>query len=62
MEDPLKVVVLIFTGGSSSGRAVCVVDGKGYVRQTGLASAQIVELLVVVVVFQPFANDAFMYQ
>ena len=30
MKDPLKDAPLIFTDGSSNGRAAYVVDGKGY--------------------------------
>ena len=43
-KDPLKDAMLIFTEGSSNGRAVYVVNGEGHVVQTELASAQIVEL------------------
>ena len=43
-KDPVKDAMLIFTDGSSNGRAVYVVNGEGLIMQTELASAQIVEL------------------
>lgn len=59
MKDPLKDAMLIFTDGTSHGRAAYVVDNKGHVVQKVLASAQIVELQAVAVVFQLSANNAF---
>ena len=44
MKDPLQDAMLIFTDGSSNRRAAYAVDGKGYIVQTDLASAQIVKL------------------
>lgn len=49
----------IFTDGTSHGRAAYVVDNKGHVVQRELASAQIVELRAVAMVFQLSANNAF---
>ena len=43
-KDPLKNAMLIFTDGSSNGRAAYVVNGEG---QTEMASTQIVELRAV---------------
>ena len=43
-KDPIKDALLIFTDGSSNGKAAYVVNGKGHVVQTEPASAQIVEL------------------
>lgn len=51
--------MLIFTDGSSNGKIAYVVDGKVYVVQTDLVSAQIVELRAVAMVFQFFADNAF---
>ena len=59
MKDPLKDTMLVFTDGFSNRRTVYVVDGKGYVMQTNLSSAQIVELGAVAVVVQLFANKGF---
>ena len=59
MKDPLRDAMLIFTASSSDGRAAYVVDGKGYIIQTELVSAQIVGLQTVAVVFQFFADKAF---
>ena len=44
MKDPLKDAILIFTNGSSNGRAAYVADGKGCVVQTDPDSVDIVEL------------------
>lgn len=44
MKGPIKDVVLVFTDASSNGRAAYIINGKGYIVQTTLASAQIVEL------------------
>lgn len=43
-KDPLKDAMLIFTDGSSNGRATYVVNGEGHVVQRESASAQVVEL------------------
>lgn len=44
MKDPIKDAMLVFSDGSSNGRAAYVVDGKGYAVQTAPASVQLVEL------------------
>lgn len=59
MKDSLKDAMLIFTDGTSHGRAAYIVDNKGHVVQKELGSAQIVELLAVAVVFLLSANNAF---
>ena len=43
-KDPLKYAMIIFTDGSSNGRATYVVNRKGHVVQAEAALAQIVEL------------------
>lgn len=43
-KDHLKDTLLIFTDGSSNGRAAYVVNGEGHEVQTEPASAQVVEL------------------
>ena len=58
-KNPLKDALLIFTDGSSNGKAAYVVNGKGHVVQTEPASAQIVELRAVALVFKNFDNKAF---
>ena len=45
--------------GFSNGEAAYVVNGKGHVVQTEPASAQIVELWAVALIFKNFANNAF---
>lgn len=44
MKDPVEDAVLVFTDGSSNGKAAYVINGKSYVVKTTPASAQIVEL------------------
>lgn len=44
-----KNVMLIFTDGSSNGKATCVINSNGYVVQTIPTVAQIVELQAVIV-------------
>lgn len=51
-----KNVMLIFTNGSSNGKAACVINNKGYVVQTIPTVAQIVELQAVVIVLRFFGK------
>ena len=51
--------MLVFTDGSSNGKAAYVLDREDYVVQTNPASAQIVELWAVAIVFQLLINDSF---
>ena len=46
--------MLICTDGSSNGRAIYVVNGERHVVKEELASAQIVELWAIAIVFQFF--------
>lgn len=48
--------MLIFTNGSSNGKAACVINNKGYVVQTIPTVAQIVELQAVVIVLRFFGK------
>ena len=50
---------MIFTDGSSNKKATYVVNGEGHMVQTEPASAQIVELWAVALVFKNFTNKAF---
>ena len=58
-KDPITDALLIFTDGSPNGMTTYVVKGKRHAVQTEPASAQIVELKVIALVFQNFANEAF---
>lgn len=51
-----KNVMLIFTDGSSNGKATCVINSNGYVVQTIPTVAQIVELQAVVIVLRFFGK------
>lgn len=58
-KDPLKDAMLIFTAGSSNGRTAYVVNGEVLVVYTEPASAQVVELRAIAILFQLLANKAF---
>ena len=58
-KDPIKDALLIFTDGSSNGKAAYVANGKGHAVHTEPASAQIDELQAVSLVLKNFANEAF---
>lgn len=53
-KNPLKDALLIFTDGSSNGKAAYVVNGEP-------ASAQTVQLRAVALIFKNFANKALIY-
>lgn len=56
---PLNDATLVFTDGSSTGRAAYSIDGKIFYFQTLAASAQIVELLAIIKVFQTLTDVPF---
>lgn len=59
MKDPIKDAMLVFTDGSSNGRAADVINGKGYIVQTTPASTQIIELRAMTMVFQILKDSSF---
>ena len=50
--QPLEGAILVFTDGSSNGKAVTIIDGKSHVQVTEETSAQRAELRAIIWVFQ----------
>ena len=50
--QPLEGAILVFTDGSSNGKAVTIINGKSHVQVTEETSAQRAELQAVICAFQ----------
>ena len=56
---PLEGAILVFTDGSSNGKAVTIINGKSHVQVTEETSAQRAELRVVIWAFQHLRDCTF---
>ena len=56
---PLEGAILVFTDGSSNGKAVTIINGKSHVQVTEETSAQRAELRVVIWAFQHLRDRTF---
>ena len=57
--QPLEGAILVFTDGSSNGKAVTIINGKSHVQVTEETSAQRTELRVVIWAFQHLRDRTF---
>ena len=57
--QPLKEAILVFTDGSSNGKAVTIIDEKSHVQVSEETSAQRAELRVVIWAFQHLREGTF---
>ena len=57
--QPLEGAILVFTAGSSNGKAVTIINGKSHVQVTEETSAQTAELRVVIWAFQHLRHRTF---
>ena len=57
--QPLEGAILVFTDGSSNGKAVTIIDGKSHVQVTEETSAQRGELRAVIWAFQHLRDRIF---
>ena len=57
--QPLEGAILVFTDGSSNGKALTIIDGKSHVQVTEETSAQTAELRVVIWAFQHLRHRTF---
>ena len=57
--QPLEGAILVFTDGSSNGKAVTIIDGKSHVQVTEETSVQTAELRVVIWAFQHLRDRTF---
>ena len=57
--QPLEEAILVFTDGSSNGKAVTIIDGKSHVQVTEETSAQRAELRAVIWAFQRLRDHTF---
>ena len=57
--QPLEGEILVFTDGSSNGKAVTIIDGKSHVQVTEETSAQRAELRAVIWAFQHVRDRTF---
>ena len=55
----LEGAILVFTGGSSNGKAVTIINGKSHVQVTEETSAQGAELQAVIWAFQHLRDHTF---
>jgi len=57
--QPLEEAILVFTDGSSNGKAVTIIDGKSHVQVTEETLVQRAELRVVIWAFQHLRDCTF---
>ena len=57
--QPLKGAILVFTDGSSNGKAVTIINGKSHVQITEETSAQKAEIRAVIWAFQHLRDRTF---
>ena len=57
--QPLKGAILVFTDGSSNGKAVTIINGKSHVQITEETSAQKAEIRAVIWAFQHLRDHTF---